>query len=151
MKTLDLTPLYRNTVGFDRFGSLLDNFFSEETVSTNYPPYNIEVLDENRYAITLAIAGFSDDELDISVEKGVLKVSGKKENQSARKYLHQGIANRAFEHKFNLADYIEVVNAKLQNGLLAIELKKEVPEAMKPKKISIDAGANKLESQTKAA
>lgn len=139
MNTIDLTPLYRNSVGFDRLASLIDNALSTDTKATVYPPYNIEVLGENEYTISLAVAGFSQDELDIQVEKGVLSVSGNKHNmQEERKYLHQGIPHQSFERKFNLADYVEVTGADLSNGLLNIKLVKEIPETMKPKKISIN-------------
>lgn len=141
MNTIDLSPLYRNSIGFDRMATLLDNALRTESASPGYPPYNIEVLEENRYAISLAIAGFAESDLDISVEKGVLTVRGKKSDEVERKYLHQGIANRAFERKFNLADHIEVTAADLSNGLLTISLVKEIPEAMKPKNIAINSGA----------
>ena len=148
MNTIDLTPLYRSSIGFDRLASLIDSTLSSNTVSPGYPPYNIEMLDENRYAITLAIAGFKLSELNINVEKGVLTVRGKKANEDEHKYLHQGIANRTFERKFNLADYIEVTNADLDNGLLIISLVKEIPEAMKPKTIAINQNSNVLELNT---
>ena len=142
MNRIDLTPLYRSSIGFDRFGSLLDAAFQTEKTATGYPPYNIEVVEENTYAITLAVAGFKQEELDIQVENGVLTVRGKKEQgDNAGKFLHQGIATRSFERKFNLADHIEVTGADLQDGLLTIDLVKEVPEAMKPKSISI-SGSN---------
>ena len=145
MNRIDLTPLYRSSVGFDRFGTLLDAAFQAEKSSTGYPPYNIEVVAENKYAITLAVAGFSEDELELQVENGVLTVTGKKEADDGEKqYLHRGIANRSFERKFNLADHIEVVNADLRNGLLSIALVKEVPEAMKPKKIAINGADAKV-------
>lgn len=149
MNTIDLSPLYRNSIGFDRMASLIDNALRSDTASTGYPPYNIEVLEENRYSISLAIAGFAESDLDITVEKGVLTVRGKKEDDVERQYLHQGIANRAFERKFNLADHIEVTGADLANGLLTISLIKEVPEAMKPKTIAINKGSNAtLEQKT---
>ena len=139
MNTIDLTPLYRNSVGFDRLASLIDNALTSDTKTSTYPPYNIEMLGENSYTISLAVVGFSQDELDIQVEKGVLSVSGHKEKvKKERKYLHQGIPNQTFERKFNLADYVEVTGADLSNGLLNIYLVKEVPERMKPKKISIN-------------
>ena len=138
MNTIDLTPLYRNSVGFDRMASLIDNALRSDSTSQGYPPYNIEVLEEDRYAISIAVAGFAEDDLDINVEKGVLTVRGKKADDSNAKYLHRGIANRAFERKFNLADHIEVTNADLVNGLLTISLLKEIPEAMKPKSIAIN-------------
>jgi molecular chaperone IbpA len=138
MNTIDLTPLYRNSIGFDRLASLLDSALRTDSVAPGYPPYNIEMLGENRYAITLAVAGFEQSELELTVEKGVLTVRGKKAKEEERKYLHQGIANRAFERKFNLADYVEVTGADLQNGLLTISLVKEIPEAMKPRTIAIN-------------
>jgi molecular chaperone IbpA len=138
MNSIDLTPLYRNSIGFDRLASLLDNALRTDTVAPGYPPYNIEMLSENRYAITLAVAGFEQTELDIMVEKGVLTVRGKKAKEGQHHYLHQGIANRAFERKFNLADHIEVTGADLNNGLLTVSLVKEIPEAMKPRSIAIN-------------
>lgn len=141
MNRIDLTPLYRSSVGFDRFGTLLDAAFQTEKNATGYPPYNIEVVEENSYAITIAAAGFKQDEMDIQVENGVLTIRGKKANDENRKFLHQGIASRSFERKFNLADHIEVTNADLQDGLLTISLVKEVPEAMKPKSIAINGSA----------
>jgi molecular chaperone IbpA len=140
MNALDLSPLYRSTIGFDRLASLLDNTLTAKTTTPGYPPYNIEVLEENRYAITLAVAGFEQNEMDINVEKGVLTVRGKKNSDDQKQYLHQGIANRTFERKFNLADYVEVTGADLRNGLLSIQLKKEIPEAAKPKNIAITTG-----------
>ena len=138
MNRIDLTPLYRSSVGYDRFGSLLDAAFQTEKSSAGYPPYNIEVVEPDNYSITLAVAGFKQAELDIQVENGVLTIGGKKEsNESETTFLHQGIANRSFERKFNLADHIEVTDADLQDGLLTIKLVKEVPEAMKPKTIAI--------------
>lgn len=142
MNRIDLTPLYRSSVGFDRFGNLLDAAFQTEKNSSGYPPYNIEVVEENNYAITIAVAGFTQQELDIQVENGVLTVSGKKAESKERHYLHQGIATRSFERKFNLADHIEVTGADLRDGLLQISLVKEVPEAMKPKSIEIKSGTS---------
>jgi len=145
MNRIDLSPLYRSSVGYDRFGSLLDAAFQTEKTSAGYPPYNIEVVADDKYSITLALAGFKESELDIQVENGVLTVNGKKEvAEEARNFLHQGIANRSFERKFNLADHVEVVNANLADGLLTISLVKEVPEAMKPKKIAIGGGSAKV-------
>ena len=141
MNRIDLTPLYRSSVGFDRFGNLLDAAFQTEKTSGGYPPYNIEVVEENQYAITIAVAGFKRDELDLQVENGVLTVRGKKGDTAEKNYLHQGIATRSFERKFNLADHIEVTNADLQDGLLLVTLVKEVPEAMKPRKIQIGSAS----------
>jgi len=140
MNAIDLSPLYRNTIGFDRLASMLDTALRSDPVSPGYPPYNIEVREENRYAITLAVAGFSREELDINVENGVLVITGKKATDKERNYLHQGIANRSFERKFSLADHVEVTGADLSNGLLTIDLVKEIPEAMKPKTIVINEG-----------
>ncbi len=147
MNAIDLTPLYRSTIGFDRLASLLDSALTTDTAAPSYPPYNIEVHDENHYAITLAVAGFEKSELDISVEKGVLTVRGKQEKEDTREYLHHGIANRSFERKFNLADYVDVTNAELTNGLLTISLIKEIPEAMKPRSISINQVQSAIEHQ----
>ena len=141
MNSIDLTPLYRSSIGFDGLASLLDRAYSSESVTPNYPPYNIEVLSENRYAITLAVAGFEEEELDIHVEKGALTVRGKTQSDEERNFLYQGIANRSFERKFNLADHIEVTGAALNNGLLTVKMVKEIPEAMKPKRIKINGGA----------
>ena len=139
MNSIDLTPLYRSSIGFDRLASLLDNALSSSDNSAGgYPPYNIEVLEDNHYSITLAVAGFEEDDFDIKVEKSVLTIRGQKSASADRKYLHQGIANRTFERKFNLADYVEVEGADLKNGLLTISLIKEIPEAMKPKTIAIN-------------
>ena len=145
MNAIDLSPLYRNSIGFDRLASLFDNTLGADTVSATYPPYNIEVLEENRYAITLAVAGFTESDIDITVEKSVLKVSGQKAKEKERNYLHQGIASRSFERKFSLADYVEVTSASLSNGLLTIELAREIPEAMKPRTIAINQGKSVLE------
>ncbi len=150
MKTIDLTPLYRSSIGFDRFGSMLDSALRSEKTSAGYPPYDIESLGENEYSITIAAAGFDESELDIQVEKGVLSVRGKKaETDKERSYLYQGIANRSFERKFNLADFIEVTGADLNNGLLTISLVKEIPEAMKPKSIAIGQAGKTLEHKSK--
>lgn len=139
MATFDLTPLYRSTVGFDRLASVIDTAYRNETSSAGYPPYDIEVRDENEYSVTIAAAGFEQDELEIQVENGVLTVSGRKSvDKSNRQFLYQGIATRAFERKFNLADHVEVTNAEFNNGLLTVNLVREIPEAMKPKTISIN-------------
>ncbi len=146
MTTIDLSPLYRSTIGFDRMASLLDNAMRSEKAASGFPPYDIEATGEDRYAITLAVAGFEESELDIQVEKGVLRVRGKKADDGVEKsYLYRGIANRSFERKFNLADYIEVSGDELKNGLLVIRLVKDVPEAMKPRSISISSDSATLE------
>ena len=151
MNTIDLTPLYRSTIGFDRFGTLLNSALgAEKNASGGYPPYNIEVVSDDRYAITVAVAGFEESEIDIQVENGTLTIQGKQgdANKDA-KYLHQGIANRAFERKFTLADHVEITDAQLRNGLLTLNLVREVPEAMKPRKISIKGSDNVLEHASK--
>ena len=142
MNSIDLSPLYRSSIGFDGLASLLDRTLNSDSVTPSYPPYNIEVLDENRYSITLAVAGFEQSELDIQVEKGTLTVRGKKQDEAERKFIYQGIAHRAFERKFSLADHVEVTGAGLNNGLLTIKLVKEIPEAMKPKRIKINDAAD---------
>ena len=148
MNTIDLTPLYRSSIGFDRMGSLLDNALRSQKAGVGFPPYDIESSGDDRYAITLAVAGFEEGELDIQVENGVLSVRGKKAEEGEDKsYLYRGIANRSFERKFNLADHIEVREASLKNGLLTINLVKEVPEAMKPRSIAIKPAGATLEHQ----
>ena len=140
MNTIDFSPFYRNTIGFDRFVSLLDNTLHSSTRTQSYPPYNIESIADDKYAITLAIAGFEEKELEIEVENSVLTVKGKRmkvENSST--FLHQGIANRSFCRTFSLAEYAEVSSAKLTNGILTINLVKNVPEAMLPKTIPIQS------------
>ena len=150
MNTIDLTPLYRSSVGFDRMGSLLDNALRSQKAGVGFPPYDIGTTGDDRYAITLAVAGFEESELEIQVEHGVLSVRGKKADEGEDKsYLYRGIANRSFERKFNLADHIEVREADLKNGLLTINLVKEVPEAMKPRTIEIKPAGATLEHKDK--
>jgi molecular chaperone IbpA len=139
MSSFDFSPMYRTVVGFDRLASLIDTA-SRLDGAQGYPPYNIEqsVEDENAYAIELAVAGFSEADLDLEVKEGQLLVIGKKEGvEDSRKFLHRGIAERGFIRRFQLADHVLVTGAELRNGLLRIELKRELPEAMKPRKISI--------------
>lgn len=141
MARLDLSPLFRSTVGFDRMASMLDAASRNEQPS--YPPYNIELVSDDEYRISMAVAGFSEDELNIESEHNTLTVTGvKAEDKTQRHYLHQGIAARNFERKFQLADYVKVTGAAMENGLLFIDLVREIPEAMKPRKISIGSGAN---------
>lgn len=145
---IDLTPIYRTSVGFDRLVSMLDATLGSDAAATGYPPYNIEVTGDNRYAISLAVAGFQQEEFEIEVENGILSVRGRKQEDSGkREYLYQGIAARNFERKFNLADYVEVTGASYKNGLLTITLVKQIPEEMKPRRISISSGDNVLEHQ----
>lgn len=137
MRTYDLTPLYRSAIGFDRLAQMAEHAAANNG-NSGYPPYNIELLGENRYRITMAVAGFSMEELEISSEGEKLLVKGNKaESQTERKYLYQGIAERGFERTFQLADYVTVLGASLENGLLNIDLVREIPEALKPRKIEI--------------
>jgi len=156
MNTFDFSPLFRSAIGFDRLYSMLDNATRTAQSQPGYPPYNIELIDENTYKITMAIAGFSESELDIQIENNTLTITGKKqkdEREKQRKYLHQGIAARNFEHRFQLADHVIVKGADLTNGILNIDLVREIPEAMKPRKISISSGnvgtGNVLEGSVK--
>ena len=151
MNSIDHTPLYRNSVGFDRLASIVDKARNADAAASGYPPYNIELRDENKYAITLAVAGFDRNELDLVVEKGVLTVRGEKAQKEEHRFLHQGIAFRPFQRKFNLADHVEVRGADLENGLLIIHLAKEVPEEMKPKNIPINQVDSVLEHDRAAA
>jgi molecular chaperone IbpA len=143
---LDLTPLFRTSVGFDRMAQMMNQAHRIDQTNASYPPYNIETLDENKYQITLALAGFTDDDLDITSEQNILVVRGKQNNDVERKYLHRGIATRSFERKFQLADHVKVTSATMENGLLHIQLMKEIPEAMKPRKIEINSNTKILET-----
>lgn len=139
MRNFDFAPLYRSAIGFDRMAQLINDAQRAES-APSYPPYNIELIAEDKYAITMAVAGFARNELDIETERDTLKVVGRKQTaEGTRNFLHRGIASRDFEHRFRLADHVKVVNARLDNGLLHIELIREIPEAHKPRKILIDA------------
>lgn len=146
MTTFDFSPLYRNSIGFDRLASLLASAQRVEQGGGGYPPYNILSEDENRYRITMAVAGFGEADLDITSEQNTLTVTGKRNDteESSERFLHRGIANRAFERRFNLADHVRVTGASLENGLLHIDLEREIPEAMKPRKIEIGSGNARL-------
>lgn len=143
MRTYDFSPLFRSTVGFDRMHRLLDAAMQSGESSQSYPPYNIVALGEDRYRVTMALAGFTEDDLEITQHENSLIVKGKsrKEEDDSVRYLHRGIASRSFEHRFQLADHIQVTGAALRNGLLDIELVREVPEAMKPRSIQVQNGA----------
>jgi molecular chaperone IbpA len=144
MRTFDFSPLYRSAIGFDRLAQLLDNGQLLEA-QPSYPPYNIELVAEDKYLITMAVAGFDKSELDLEVERDTLKITGRKPREETGKtYLHRGIAARNFEHRFQLADHVKVVRAGVESGILSIELVREIPEAMKPRKISIEGG-NKVQ------
>lgn len=137
MATLDLTPLFRTTVGFDRVPMLLTH--AMQRAESGYPPYNIEKCGENEYRIVLAVAGFTRDDIEIVTEQNLLTVRGRLQEKPEREYLHHGIATRSFERVFDLADYIEVMGAMMDDGLLVIDLKRELPEALKPRRIEIGA------------
>lgn len=139
MRNFDFSPLYRSTVGFDRLQSLLDSVTQES--APTYPPYNIERTSETDYRITLAVAGFAESDLDIEVKQNVLTISGKRAEQEEATYLYRGIAGRSFERSFQLADHVEVTGARLENGLLHVELQRRVPEALKPRRIEIASAA----------
>ncbi len=141
MRTFDFAPLYRSAIGFDRLAQLLDG--QNVDPQPTYPPYNIELIDDDKYLITMAVAGFDRSELELEVERDALKITGRKQrDDQAKTYLHRGIAARNFEHRFQIADHVKVVSAKVASGLLNIELVREIPEAMKPRKISIDGDNN---------
>ena len=137
MRTLDLTPLYRSAIGFDRIASIINS--STRSDQPSFPPYNVELLSENEYRITMAVAGFSFAELKITSEQGHLTISGEKaEDNLEHNYLYQGIAARNFERRFQLADHVNVERANMENGLLHVYLLRELPEAMKPRSINIE-------------
>ena len=141
MRHFDLTPLYRSTIGFDRLGSLLDTLTSFEGDAPSYPPYNIERVGENEYRISMAVAGFGEADLSLEVKENTLSISGEKlsePEESGMTYLHRGIAARSFERRFQLADHVVVKGASLENGLLHVDLVRELPEAMKPRTIPIE-------------
>jgi molecular chaperone IbpA len=148
----DLSPLYRSTIGFDRLARMLDDMSAFDAPA--FPPYNIERLGEDEYRITMAVAGFRQDDLNIELKQNTLTISGKKADrpESAGEVLHQGIALRAFERRFQLADFVEVRGADLENGLLHVTLKREIPEAMKPRTIAISSknGTKTIESKKAA-
>ncbi len=143
MRTYDLSPLYRSTVGFDRLASIMDNVKTTDSSQGGYPPYNIEKFGEDAYRISIAVAGFTDADLTIEARDGQLIIAGKKVAETEEKevnYLHRGIATRAFEKRFQLADHVRATGATTENGLLHVDLVREVPEALKPRKIEIVAG-----------
>ena len=138
MRTYDFTPLYRATVGFDRIADLMDRVLSADVAQPTYPPYNIEKTSDDAYRISIAVAGFSADELSVEVKEGALVVAARKSaEEEPRSYLHRGIATRAFERRFALADHVRVTGAVHQDGMLHIDLVREVPEALKPRRIDI--------------
>jgi molecular chaperone IbpA len=153
MRTMDLAPLWRSSIGFDRFFDLVESSARWNT-EDNYPPYNIERVGEDQYAISLAVAGFAPEDLTITAEQNTLTVEGRKTVKDTDTMLYQGISSRAFKRTFSLADHVQVKGADFQNGLLKIELVREIPEAMKPRKIAIGKSGsndNKQIEQKKAA
>jgi molecular chaperone IbpA len=151
MRTQDFSPLFRASVGFDRVADMLDRVMTQDVGPNSYPPYNIEKTGENAYRISVAVAGFTGDELNVEQRENALVISARKEkDETARTYLHRGIATRAFEKRFTLADHVKVTAATHENGMLHIDLVREVPEALKPRRIEItsDAGVPALEAET---
>ena len=142
MTTFDFAPLYRSTVGFDNLASLLDSITNADRNQPAYPPYNLELLEQDKYRITMAVAGFTEDEISLTSENNTLTVAAAKPEKvgdpSKRTYLHQGIAERNFRRQFRLAEHVKVTGASLSNGLLNIELQREIPEAMKPRQIPVN-------------
>ena len=145
MTTFDFSPLYRTSVGFDRLASLMSSATRQDQ-GNSYPPYNIRVTSEDHYRITMAVAGFSEEDIAITSEQTRLLVTGNRadEPEEQGEYLHRGIATRSFERRFNLADHVNVIAANLENGLLHIDLEREIPEAMKPRKIKIEKSSSRL-------
>lgn len=149
MRTLDFAPLYRATVGFDRMADLMDRVMETEVSAPTYPPYNIEKTAEDAYRISVAVAGFTENELTVEVKEGSLIVAARKaEDDKERKFLHRGIATRAFERRFQLADHVRVSGASHVDGMLHIDLLREVPEALKPRRIEIANGKKAIEAET---
>nr|WP_321250452.1 Hsp20 family protein [uncultured Ruegeria sp.] len=140
MRTFDFAPLHRATIGFDQIADMMDRVLTNDVAQPGYPPYNIEKTDADTYRISVAVAGFSEDDLSVEVKENALIVAGKKAAEDKqRSYLHRGIATRAFERRFALADHVRVTGASHENGMLNIDLKREVPEALKPRRIEISS------------
>lgn len=152
MRQFDLTPFRRSTIGFDRLFDMLEAS-ARQNASENYPPFNLERVADDRYRITLAVAGFKADEIDVTAQQNLLLVAGKKEDadRGDTAFLHLGIANRSFERRFELADFVRVESANIADGLLVIDLVREIPETMKPKKIAVGNGASPIPVEYKAA
>ncbi len=140
MRAYDFSPLYRSAIGFDRLAGMLDSASRLDAQAPSYPPFNVERVNDNDTRVTMAVAGFTEDELEIEVKDQTLTISGKKSEESDdRTYLHRGIAARNFERRFQLADHVQVTGAKLENGLLHVDTRREIPEALKPRTIAIQA------------
>ena len=144
----DWTPLWRSTIGFDRLFDVLDE--AQRTAEDSYPPYNIERLDENRFQIAVALAGFTPNEVTLTAEQNVLTLEGRRAERDERIFLHRGISTRNFKRQFTLADHVEVKGARFENGLLLVELQREIPEAMKPRRIAISEATASNVSQIEA-
>ncbi|WP_170771055.1 Hsp20 family protein [Ruegeria lacuscaerulensis] len=141
MRTFDFAPLHRATIGFDQIADMMDRVLTNDVAQPSYPPYNIEKTDADAYRISVAVAGFAEADLSVEVKENALIVAGKKAAEDKdRSYLHRGIATRAFERRFALADHVRVTGASHENGMLNIDLKREVPEALKPRRIQISSG-----------
>ena len=148
MTTIDFSPLFRTAIGFDRLANVLESAYRGEPAA--YPPYNIELVGQDRYRITMAVAGFTEDDLDVQVKEGMLTVSGGGKEDKERRFLYRGIANRSFERRFQLADYVRVESAELRHGLLHIELAREIPEALRARRIEVKrANDPQIEAQSR--
>ena len=144
MRHFDFTPLYRATVGFDQIADMVDRVLTSDVQTSSYPPYNIEKIDKDAYLISVAVAGFSEADLGVEVKENSLIISAGRSNKEAKNYLHRGIARRSFKQQFQLADHVQVTGANHSDGMLHIELKREVPEALKPRQIPISRGPSIL-------
>ena len=144
MRHFDFTPLYRATVGFDQIADMVDRVLTSDVQTSSYPPYNIEKIDKDAYLISVAVAGFSEADLSVEVKENSLVISAGKADEEKKNYLHRGIASRSFKQQFQLADHVQVTGAKHSDGMLHVELKREVPEALKPRQIPISHGSSIL-------
>jgi molecular chaperone IbpA len=151
MRTIDLSPFHRSLVGIDRLTDLLDAAARADSVAPSYPPFNVEEVGENAYRIEIAVAGFTDDEIDVEVKDSTLFVSGRRSGEDQRRFLHRGIAERAFERRFQLADHVVVTGAGLANGLLVVDLERQLPERLKPRKIAIGTAPSREPPRTSEA
>ena len=144
MRHFDFSPLYRATVGFDQIADMVDRLVTSDVQTSSYPPYNIEKIDKDTYLISVAVAGFSEADLSVEVKENSLIISAGKSDEEKKNYLHRGIASRSFKQQFQLADHVQVTGARHSDGMLHIELKREVPEALKPRQIPISGGSSIL-------
>ena len=141
MRTYDFTPLFRSTVGFDRWSNVFDAALRDEDSASGYPPYNIEKTDDDKYQIKMAVAGFGENDIEITAQENLLVITGKlgEPREAGTTYLHRGIATRAFVRRFNLADHVKIVGATMADGVLQVDLERELPEAMKPRRIAVES------------